>query len=112
QRVVEHRQLLHGFEEPAQVQQERGEHTYFDRSVHHSVSAVDEDRSNGDVSNELDSGGEDCNELERSLVREAEVIVQLLDDFLVTAFATECLHGADPAEGLDKVHNDERDSLS
>ena len=109
--VVELAELLHRFEEPAQVQEERREHADAHPPVDREPTAVEDHDGGGEPADELHArpvrGGQSL----RPDVRPAVAIVEVLEDLLVSRLATERVHRPDPSEALHEVHDHERDRV-
>jgi len=110
--VVELADVLQGFEELTQVQQERREHTDGHTAVEGQVAAEEQHDRDGDVADHLDRRHEHRDEPHRREVRSPVVVVDRGEDLRVAGLPAEGLHRLDPLHGLDEVHDDGRDRLS
>jgi hypothetical protein len=112
ERVVELRQLLHRLEEPPQVQQERRQHADLQLAVDGPGAAVEQHDGDGDVAEQPDARAVDRDQPERAFVGPPVRVVDPREDRLVARLAAERVDGADAAERLDEVHDDQRHRLA
>ena len=106
ERVVELGQVLQRVEEPAQVQQERGQYPDLDVAVDHPQPAVAQHDPGSDVADQGDPRCVHRQDPGRTKAGRRVVPVEAAEDLLVALFPAERLDRADTAESLHEVDDD------
>ena len=98
--------------ERQEVEEERGQHPDGDAMVEHAHGSVDHHDRDREMAEELEARAVHRAQPHRPRVRLAVTVVDVVEDRLVPRLTPEGVHGANAAQRLGEVDDDERDGLT